>query len=81
MDTYPLGCWLTLDPPLRDARWKQYFRLPYPTFLLLVQELAPLIQPHQSSFREDTVSTANMVGITLMRLAQKGGRLPVAELF
>jgi hypothetical protein len=69
-----------ISPALLDAKWKQYYRMPYGTFLELVDELAPHMQRQDTRFRAAT-PIKKAVAMVLYRLAKGHAPKDVADKF
>jgi hypothetical protein len=71
--------WRT-SPALLDTKWIQYYRMPYGTFLELVEELTPYMQKQDTRFRHATPIN-KAVAMVLYRLAKGHAPKDVADKF
>jgi hypothetical protein len=71
--------WRT-SPALLDSKWKQYYRMPYTTYLELVEELRPWMERQNTRFRA-AIPIKKAVAMVLYRLAKGHAPRDVADRF
>jgi hypothetical protein len=67
-------------PSLFDSKWVEYYRMPYGTYLNLVEELRPYMEQENTRFRE-AIPVMKSVAMVLYRLAKGYAPKDVADKF
>jgi hypothetical protein len=82
-DTLHKKVWVSQSPEVRDREWRETYRMSYPHFLQLVQELTPFLsdpESPKSRFRE-SMEPYRIVAAVLYRLAHGYAPKQVANMF
>lgn len=72
--------WVSLPPEKRDALWRKKYRMSYPLFLKLVEDLTPFIQKRDTKYRK-AMEADRAVAMVLYRLAHGAKPSEVADMF
>jgi hypothetical protein len=69
-----------VSPALLDSKWIEYYRMPYSTYLDLVEELTPTLQKEDTKFR-DAIPVSKAVAMVLYKCAKGHSPKDVADKF